>query len=88
MEYQRKELKDKVGETNEIYEKYRNTIWNGLVNYSCWPPNSATPPKTIETSADPQSLASLIMNNRLIEIKELKEEKSLVKITYEKISLN
>ncbi len=55
-------------------EIYRNTRWDGLVNYSCWPPNSAAP-KIIETSADPRSLASLIMNNQLIEIKELKEKK-------------
>ena len=54
---------------------YRNTRWDGLVNYFCWPPNSAAPKQNIETSADPQSLASLIMNDQLIEIKELKEKK-------------
>ena len=46
--------------------------FDNLVNYSC-SSNSAVPPKNIENSSDPHSLASLIKNNQLIEIKELKE---------------
>lgn len=57
---------------SEITKTYKNTRWDGLVNYPCGS-NSAAPPKNIENSSNPKSLINLIKYFPLIEIKEIEE---------------
>ena len=61
---------------------FRNTEFDNLVNYSCYS-NSAATPQIIEDSSDERSLASLIKNDQLVQIRELKEDKILIKMAIE-----